>query len=1285
MFKKVNEYNEKVHFKMYKKGKTWVYAGIAIVSLAVGVSQRQVTPVQAASVATTAATSSAATTQVNSSTAASTAGQAVATATTTNQASSATSAQSDAKPTVSQAGTTTAQVASSAASADKTTATTAANNVVTDQTTTATATTSTDYASSAAAASTASTDTAQVSNTRTTSDLPASATSASSAATSNGTVSSSTAAIATPAATTTSQTPVASSAADDVVYQSPQTKSLQDAGTTTTMPDGFSVSDPDHPDWVYAEPADSDWYTFAQMNTVSFEINRTDMTTVRVGMVAGTSGQLTINNFQTLPTASNDVQALKYGELTIFNNLDSIYVVGTLSSIYDVLQYPNGTKGSYSGYGFFKPVQQTQTTRYVDKNGNEIASAVEMTGLSGQKYETVPSADLVGYTPTDSGNTKGTMSPWTENGQTKSQIIYNTDFTKKGEIIYTVKDVNTGEITFTTPGSTTAPSGTDLIYGGDAGKAFGSYNVKNPYIPQTTNITYTYDAEKVPVTINYVDQNNQVIQAPTTTDIDYQATDAIDHPAIAGYTYDSSYTATATDNPADYTVTSLTNNTVTLHYQANPEQVTIQHVDENGTPIANVPDTVIATKFNATLALDGTTDSSYTISGYELDATASNPTTYQVVDGENTVVLHYVQQQPVTVNYVDQNGQLLDQNPATTLQGIVGETLPITSPTITGYTAYTDNPTQYTVTAGDNQVTLHYIQTKIPVSVALAAGTTDTLVFHDATGHVIERGGLVDSSATNGPKWPTTLAADGLTGAKTSTDANRNDMVRVVTENVYTYDQSGAEVPMSVELAYFTRTATVDFSDPAQPTVTYDGAWTAAQGAQTVTAALNTDYLPSLDYVLAHEIYNLPADEQAFAFDQKGNAIALATVALGGKSAQVVPAQQVTADTANFNVYVVYAKTTNLTKTYTRTVHFVDQSGTQISPDVVQTVTYTRTPILDTTNPTAPTVSQYTDWTTTNATFAQVDAAAVTGQFALTSAVPATQVAATETTLNTDATIVYVDATQTVQVNYVGTPAGYQPTQTSVTGTVNTTTTLTPDVIAGYQADATSYPVSFAIDAIGALVTPTITVTYTPKTVNGSVDLTATGLATPEEQALLENIPVTGQTGAVIQVAVPAVTGYTTTQTTTTVTVNPDGTITPNETIVYTPDQVTQDVTIETNQGPKTVVGVTGTVDNVIDVTVPEVPGYSSDKETVPATVNPDGTITVDKDTGTVTYTPTTHDYSITPVDKNGDPIPGTTATPKTGTTDTTIDSDTYPEVPGYTAETTEVNVPTGDTSVNVV
>jgi hypothetical protein len=51
-----------------------------------------------------------------------------------------------------------------------------------------------------------------------------------------------------------------------------------------------------------------------------------------------------------------------------------------------------------------------------------------------------------------------------------------------------------------------------------------------------------------------------------------------------------------------------------------------------------------------------------------------------------------------TINYVDQNGQQIDSsllnNAATTLSGIVGENLAITSPKITGYTAYADNPSR---------------------------------------------------------------------------------------------------------------------------------------------------------------------------------------------------------------------------------------------------------------------------------------------------------------------------------------------------------------------------------------------------------------------------------------------------------------------------------------------------------------------------------------------------------------------------------------------------------------
>lgn len=185
----------------------------------------------------------------------------------------------------------------------------------------------------------------------------------------------------------------------------PQVKTFVDAtyqvaaasdasGTTATLPDGFSVSDPDYPANVFHYAEDSEWYTFAQVNKVTFAINRNDMTTIQIGLVSGTAGALAISGEKILDTASNDAKAVTMSGLQIFNNEDSIAVVGTLSTLFDVLQYPKGTTGSWGSFSFFKPIKQEQTTKYVDQNGKEIADEVKMTGLSGQKYNTASSAEL---------------------------------------------------------------------------------------------------------------------------------------------------------------------------------------------------------------------------------------------------------------------------------------------------------------------------------------------------------------------------------------------------------------------------------------------------------------------------------------------------------------------------------------------------------------------------------------------------------------------------------------------------------------------------------------------------------------------------------------------------------------------------------------------------------------------------------------------------------------------------------------------------------------------------
>lgn len=121
-------------------------------------------------------------------------------------------------------------------------------------------------------------------------------------------------------------------------------------------------------------------------------------------------------------------------------------------------------------------------------------------------------------------------------------------------------------------------------------------------------------------------------------------------------------------------------------------------------------------------------------------------------------------------------------------------------------------------------------------------------------------------------------------------------------------------------------------------------------------------------------------------------------------------------------------------------------------------------------------------------------------------------------------------------------------------------------------------------------------------------------------------------------------------------------------TIVYTGNQIKADVSIPSNQGSQIVTNVSGQVGETVSVPVPPINGYTADKTTVSATVNPDGTITVnapkDKpgDAGYVTYTAnsTNSDSTGQPGDDNGNPG-NTDNTPQTGNETSPTDETTQP------------------------
>ena len=137
-------------------------------------------------------------------------------------------------------------------------------------------------------------------------------------------------------------------------------------------------------------------------------------------------------------------------------------------------------------------------------------------------------------------------------------------------------------------------------------------------------------------------------------------------------------------------------------------------------------------------------------------------------------------------------------------------------------------------------------------------------------------------------------------------------------------------------------------------------------------------------------------------------------------------------------------------------------------------------------------------------------------------------------TVNADGTItevantpdvIYTAMPQTIQIQYVGAPSTYTPTSTSLTGKTDETIDFTPDEIQGYTPDASQYQVNFAVDATGALKTPTLTVTYTGQSVKTTV-------AIPSNKGDQTVTDVTGTVGQTVEVDVPEVPGYTPDKTT---------------------------------------------------------------------------------------------------------------------------------------------------------
>ncbi|MDT2620843.1 LPXTG cell wall anchor domain-containing protein [Lactococcus petauri] len=268
------------------------------------------------------------------------------------------------------------------------------------------------------------------------------------------------------------------------------------AGSVTNT--GFSVSDPDYPSGMWIDP-DKSHYSYEWLQTkyggnkIVLSTNRTGDGIVYVTELSESNmvlKQYTLNQNTKVPSAIFD--STTYYNDTYYAMVESSknpLAVKYIASKYD--------SGYYNKLSYMVPKLITQTTYYVDKDGKQITDsngnpvvAYTQKGLVGQNYTTSDVNVINGYYATAPSNSNGVMSPYGEIGASY------------------VKDFHDGiVVTYTQTGSDGTMSASIAQYGkvlntwtnikpSDPGiiSSAGSTKVtiKNPYIPQTSDVKYVY-------------------------------------------------------------------------------------------------------------------------------------------------------------------------------------------------------------------------------------------------------------------------------------------------------------------------------------------------------------------------------------------------------------------------------------------------------------------------------------------------------------------------------------------------------------------------------------------------------------------------------------------------------------------------------------------------------------------------------------------------------------------------------------------------------------------------
>ncbi|WP_157660274.1 YSIRK-type signal peptide-containing protein [Lactobacillus delbrueckii] len=268
------------------------------------------------------------------------------------------------------------------------------------------------------------------------------------------------------------------------------------AGSVTNK--GFSVSDPDYPSGMWIDP-DKSHYSYEWLQTKNYgnqivlSTNRTGDGIVYVTELSPSNKvlkQYTLNQNTKVPSAVFD--STTYYNDTYYAMVESLrdpLAVKYIASKYDT--------GYYNRLSYMVPKLITQTTYYVDKDGKQITDSngnpvvpYTQKGLVGQNYTTSDVTVVNGYYAIAPANSNGVMSPYGEIGasyvkdfhngivitytQTGSDGTMSASIAQNGKVLKTWTNIK--------------PSDPAIMY--QVGSTTSA--IKNPYIPQTSDVEYVY-------------------------------------------------------------------------------------------------------------------------------------------------------------------------------------------------------------------------------------------------------------------------------------------------------------------------------------------------------------------------------------------------------------------------------------------------------------------------------------------------------------------------------------------------------------------------------------------------------------------------------------------------------------------------------------------------------------------------------------------------------------------------------------------------------------------------